>query len=232
MTEAQILIFAKMPRPGSVKTRLVPPLTLREAAAVHAASLRDVIESARRTGAPLRILHDGAPGADDYFAREFPQLESAPQSGGDLGRRLVEGFAGAFASGASVVVAIGADAPTLPTTHLAEGLTATREAGAALGPAADGGYYLVGVRHDLWPAASGLFLGIPWSTAQVFATTAERAAAIGMELRILPRWYDIDRIEDLELARRDAGPDSHLARLLDGRGWPGPTARGGADVPT
>lgn len=219
MTDARILVFARMPRPGSVKTRLVPPLSMREAAAVYAASLKDVIAGARGAGAALRIVHDEAPGADAYFAREFPELEREPQSSGDLGNRLVAAFASAFAAGASVVVAIGADSPTLPATYLREGLTATRKGGAALGPAADGGYYLVGLRHDLWPAARGMFLDIPWSTEQVFESTTQRAAAIGVEPWILPRWYDIDRIEDLELAHRDAPPDSHLARLLDAREW-------------
>ena len=215
MTEAQLLIFARMPQPGRVKTRLVPPLTEREAAAVYAASLKDVIACARRTGAPLRILHDDASGAEEYFAREFPDLEREPQSAGDLGHRLAAAFTNAFAAGASAVAAIGSDAPTLPLSHLQEGLTATRKAGAALGPADDGGYYLIGLRHDIWPAARELFLGIPWSTAQVFETTAQRAAAIGVEPRVLPPWYDIDRIEDLGLARGDARPHSHLARLLD-----------------
>lgn len=216
MTDAQILVFARMPRPGRVKTRLVPPLSMSEAAAVYAASLKDVIDSAGGTGAPLRILHDEAPGAEDFFARDFPDLEREPQAAGDLGNRLVVAFANAFAGGAAVVAAIGADAPTLPTSHLGEGLIATREAGAALGPADDGGYYLVGLRHDLWPAARELFLGVPWSTDRVFDTTVQRAAAIGVQPRVLPRWYDIDRIEDLERARGDAPADSHLARLLHG----------------
>lgn len=216
MTEAHILVFAKMPRPGHVKTRLVPPLTMREAAAVHAACLKDVVAGARLTGARLRILYDEAPGAEDYFARSFAELERERQSAGDLGCRLGNAFANAFAAGASVVVAIGADAPTLPTSHLREGLKATRNAGVALGPAADGGYYLLGLHHDVWPAAREMFRGIPWSTALVFETTARRAAAIGLQPRRLPPWYDIDRIADLELARGDARPDSHLARLLDG----------------
>src|SRR5690606_29884632 len=105
----------------------------------YAASLKDVITGARRTGVPLRIVHDEGSGAEEYFAREFPDLERGPQSAGDLGHRLREAFASAFAAGTSAVVVIGSDSPTLPISHLREGLTATRETGAALGPADDGG---------------------------------------------------------------------------------------------
>jgi uncharacterized protein len=218
VTETQILVFAKMPRPGHVKTRLVPPLTIEEAALVYAASLKDVIAGAMKTGMPLRILYDAEPGADRFFREEFPDLEREPQSVGSLGRRLTDAFAKAFAAGASVVVAIGTDSPTLPSTRLREALAATLETGAAVGPAADGGYYLIGLRQDIWPAAMNLFVEIPWSTDQVFATTMERAAEIGIAPLVLPGWYDIDRIDDLELARRDARPGSYLSRLLESWG--------------
>jgi rSAM/selenodomain-associated transferase 1 len=216
VTEAHLLVFAKAPQAGRVKTRLVPPLTPLEAARVHEASLLDVMAGAMESDAAVRILYDDTTDAAAYFARAFPGVESRPQPAGDLGRRLVEAFAAGFADGAACVVAIGADAPTLPRSYLSDGLAATLEAGAALGPAADGGYYLIGLRRDVWPNAEVLFDDIPWSTDLVCETTRQRAAEIGLPLRVLPQWYDIDRIDDLRLARMHTRADSHLARLLDG----------------
>jgi uncharacterized protein len=214
MTDAHLLVFAKAPQPGCVKTRLVPPLTPEGAAAVYEAALRDVIAGALGSGARVRILFDDTPGAEAYFARAFPELERRPQCAGDLGRRLCAALATRFAEGAESVAVIGADSPTLPGAYLSEGLAALREADGVLGPADDGGYYLIGVRRDAWPEAATLFREVPWSTDRVVQITLQRAAEIGLELRVLARWYDIDRAEDLARARTDARADSHLARLL------------------
>jgi hypothetical protein len=213
--EAHLLVFAKAPQAGRVKTRLVPPLTPLQAARVHEASLLDVVAGAVESGGAVRILYDDTADADAYFARAFPGMQRRPQLAGDLGRRLVNAFAAGFADGAACVVAIGADSPTLPRSYLRDGLAATREAGAALGPADDGGYYLIGLRRDVWPKAEVLFDDIPWSTDLVCETTRQRAAEIGLPVRVLPQWYDIDRIDDLRRARMHARADSHLARLLD-----------------
>lgn len=214
MTDEWLLVFAKAPQPGRVKTRLVPPLTPEEAAAVCEASLRDVIAGARRSGARVGILYDDTPGAAGYFAVAFPDLERQPQSAGDLGRRLFDAFASRFAEGADSVTAIGTDSPTLPTAYLTEGLATPRKAAGVIGPTADGGYYLIGLRRDAWPDAASLFRDVPWSTDRVFQVTLQRAAENGLDLRVLAEWYDIDRVDDLTLARTHARADSHLARLL------------------
>jgi uncharacterized protein len=220
VADARLLIIAKAPQAGRVKTRLVPPLTPREAAAVYEASLHDVVAGAAASGGAVHIVYDDCPGAAAYFERAFPAVPREPQSAGDLGARLAHAFSSAFVTGANVAVAIGADSPTLPASHLAQALAATRETGVALGPADDGGYYLLGLRRDAWPGAEGLFRDVPWSTNAVFEWTVRRAARSGLSVHRLPRWYDIDRIDDLRRARSDARPDSMLARLLAG-GAPG-----------
>jgi uncharacterized protein len=211
--EGDLLVFTKAPHPGRVKTRLVPPLSPEQAAAVHEASLRDVIDAARGADAELRIVYDGTPGAVEWFARAFPDLELRRQAAGDLGTRLREGFAASFHEGADWAIAVGADSPTLPRSYVVEAIEAVRRSDGAIGPTHDGGYYLIGLRCAAWPAAAALFHEVPWSTDRVFRTTCDRAAEIGVDLRVLPAWYDIDHARDLRLALAHAAEGSHLARL-------------------
>jgi uncharacterized protein len=226
VAEGDLLVFSKAPRPGLVKTRLVPPLSPEGAAAVHEACLRDVVQGARRIEARLRIVYDDTPGAAKWFARAFPDLEVRPQSAGDLGTRLKSGFAERFHGGAGWVIAIGADSPTLPLAYVTEAIETVRGATAAIGPTDDGGYYLIGLHRTAWPAAAALFDGVPWSTEQVFQTTRERADEIGLGLRVLPSWYDIDTGDDLRLGLSHAGETTHLARLCTGGGVTLPETRG------
>jgi uncharacterized protein len=111
------------------------------------------------------------------------------------------------------VAIIGADAPTLPRSMLSHGLLATRDADVALGPALDGGYYLVAIRSEAWPRADRIFQEIPWSTERVLERTLERAREAGLEAAILEAWYDIDEYEDVIRAARDVA-DGALARLF------------------
>jgi uncharacterized protein len=214
MPSDRLLVFARRPAPGRVKTRLCPPCTPAQAAAVYDACLRDVIVAAARERATVELRYDAEPGAADYFAAEYPLLRGAAQAGGDLGERMADAFGSAFAAGAERVVLIGSDSPTLPDgvhgaafQHLADG-------DAVLGPTVDGGYYLVGIAAGAWPRASTLFDQVPWSTRDVYAVTLERAASAGLALRVLPGWYDIDVADDLRRAAGDAARDSHLGRWL------------------
>jgi rSAM/selenodomain-associated transferase 1 len=214
-----LAIFAKAPEAGRVKTRLVPPLTAEAAATIYEASLLDVVAAARGAGPVLRLFFDDQPGAANYFRAAFPDIERRPQGDGDLGDRLRDAFGQLFTDGADRAAIIGTDSPTLPRHLLDAGFAAIREpdADVALGPTHDGGYYLVAVRRSAWPAAATLFEAISWSTESVLDETLARAKAIGLDTRLLDRWYDIDRPEDLIAARRDAPVGSHLGRLLEGR---------------
>jgi uncharacterized protein len=209
-----LVIFAKMPHPGGVKTRLAPPLSLAQAAAVHQACVLDVVALATAAVVDVRIFHDDRPGADAYFARAFPGIGLSAQCPGDLGDRLSDAFSRMFAEGVERVVIIGADSPTLPPDRLSEGLAALHRHEIALGPATDGGYYLVAIRRGAWPQARAVFEDIPWSREQVLEMTLARAEAVGFRPHLLEPWYDIDRIGDLERARRDTRAHSHLRKLL------------------
>jgi uncharacterized protein len=214
MAADRLLIFGRRPAAGRVKTRLTPPLPPDEAAAVYEACLRDVIARAARERGQVELWYDAEPGAAAYFDAEFAHLVCRPQSDGDLGARLADAFARSFEDGAARVVIVGSDAPTVPETIYGAAFDDLHDAHAVIAPALDGGYYLIGVAAAGWPSAERLFRAVPWSTDAVFAQTALRAAEAGLDMRVLPGWYDIDRPEDLDRARADLEPDSHLARWL------------------
>ena len=106
------------------------------------------------------------------------------------------------------------DSPTLPDTHFNAAFDTLREAPAVLGPAQDGGYYLIGLNATVWPAARALLQGIDWSKPDVVMQTLQRAAAAGIEVRLLPGWYDVVVPADLDLLRQDALGNSHVAQWL------------------
>lgn len=212
----RILIFAKRPMPGRVKTRLTPALSEADAAAVYEACLEDVVALAQAAGAPVELWFAGVhEDAHDYFAAKFPELTLRAQVQGGLGARLADAFARSFADDAERVVVLGSDSPTLPGAVIGSALDVLAEADAALGPTRDGGYYLVSIRRRSWPRAMALFEGIPWSTAAVLTETLARAAAAKLEVTLMPAWYDIDEVGDLRRARADLDAGSRLGAWLE-----------------
>ena len=186
-----LAVMAKAPRAGEVKTRLVPPLTHAEAALLSACLLRD-------TAANVADIHD----ADGFIvytpadaAAQFRALLPAgcrllAQRGATLGARLINATEDLLAYGYRSVCLINADAPTLPRAHLAAAVARLSQPDecVVLGPADDGGYYLIGLKR----AERQLFTDITWSTSQVCAQTIERARASGLPCELLPAWYDLD----------------------------------------
>ena len=215
MNDRRLIVFARMPAAGRVKTRLVPPLTREQAGAVYEALLLDVVERARATPAAPRIRYDEAPGASAFFAARFPDLCCDPQGPGDLGARLDRTFTEEFASEADCVAVIGSDSPTLPEHELRSAFTALAHNDVVLGPALDGGYYLIALRRAAWPRARVLFASMPWSSEQLLSETQVRLICSGLEWTLLSPWYDVDCMADLRRAVRDSSPESHLARLLN-----------------
>lgn len=212
MAAERAIIFGKLPAAGRVKTRLTPPLPPDEAAALYEASLRDVVVLCAHERARVELWYHAEPRAADYFAREFPHLRSAEQIEGDLGRKMHDAFTRSFADGAERVFIIGSDVPTLPESHLNAALQSLREAEMVIGPTMDGGYYLVGFERSGWPKAASMFDDMAWSTNLVFRTTIERASVAGIDMRVLPAWYDMDTIEDVRQALLDAEQESNLSR--------------------
>ncbi len=194
-------ILAKAPVAGLVKTRLVPPLTPDEAASVARACLLDTLRRGpAAVGAAWTLFLDGE--ADEALRQraEADVVRILPQGDGDLGMRLEGAFARLRAEGAGRIVAIGADSPTLDPARLAEAFDALRAHDMVIGPAEDGGYYLIGLSVD----AGDLFRETPWGTGEVARVAVARAKARGRSIATLPPWYDIDDEATLRRAAREA----------------------------
>ncbi len=202
-----LIIFAKEPRPGQVKTRLCPPLSLKAAARLYRSFLEDTLEEMGRLK-ELELALAYSPEAAAAFFRRLapPGVRLFPQAGRDLGARMHQALKWGLSSGFKVVVLRGADTPDLPGEVILEGRAVLEEARAqvVLGPSRDGGYYLVGLTSP----QPELFRGLSWSTPAVLAETLCRARARSLSVHLLPLWRDIDTSNDLQsfLARPHPPP--------------------------
>lgn len=192
-----LIIFAKYPLPGTVKTRLSPPLTPEEAAALYRCMLEDSVAMARAlSGITPFIFFQNDPGTVEYFKTLVPDILSSPQAGENLGERLKNAFAGTFKHGFTEVAVIGTDSPDLPSEYIFEAFSRLdyEHTDVVFGPAEDGGYYLLGLKR-VWEE---LFRGLPWSSRELLAASIEQAEKLCLGVSLLPSWYDIDTEADLK----------------------------------
>ena len=197
-----IAVMAKAPQPGRSKTRLVPPLTPEQAAGLSAVFLRDITENIAAASkkaaihayiayAPLGMetLFEGhiADGTRLVLADGSPEMPDKVQG---FGRCLLHAIRSLLADGYGAACVLNSDSPTLPTSILTRAAALLAQPGdrAVLGPADDGGYYFLGLKAE----HAHLFEDITWSTESVALQTALRAREIGLELVLLPTWYDVD----------------------------------------
>lgn len=213
MSARRLLLFAKAPVPGRVKTRLVAPggLTVAGAASLHRALVADLANRLSAGAWELVLMWGLTPDAR-------PPAELAPadvpwrrQEGRDLGERLYNGLRWA-AGGADRVAAVGSDHPDLDSARVEEAfdaLDAGREA--VIGPAVDGGYYLIALRRQaLHPR---LFESIAWSAPSVLATTLARVGELGLDSALLPEARDLDTVADLARFRERLERQAELRSL-------------------
>jgi rSAM/selenodomain-associated transferase 1 len=208
-TDRRLLLFTKPAREGRVKTRLIGELTPAEAAMLHFAFLEDLLDRLRKGSFDLRLawaldLEEPVP------AETFPGVPGVRQEGDGLGERLFSTLAAAAAEAPSVA-ALGSDHPTLPlaVVHDAFELLEKGAADVVLGPATDGGYYLIGLRAAA--VVPRLFDGIPWSTDRVLPETLARCEELGLRVELLPEASDVDTPDDLRrLAARFAAEGNSL----------------------
>ena len=202
--DAALLIFAKVPRPGDVKTRLTPVLSPADAARLYTAFLRDTIRQVRPLDVDVRLYL--APPLPDGGVDTLPtDVHLYEQRGDGLGARMQRAFQETLDDGYKRVVVMGSDHPTLPLSFLREAFRTLEEAGSiCLGPTEDGGFYLLGM-SAVYPE---LFADMTYSHSEVFADTLARAGRTDAGLKVLPQWYDVDRPEDLGrmLSDLDEGP--------------------------
>lgn len=202
MNENLLIIFAKYPEPGKVKNRLAAELGTGEAVRVYAACAEKVLAAAASAGSaagydtaiacwPPKKLHEMTRWLD-------PGIPIRAQRGADLGSRMQHAFAEGFSAGHKKIAIIGTDCPAVTQELICRAFALLDSRDAAIGPAADGGYYLIGLRRPV----SVIFENIPWSTGRVLSLTLERLAGSSMTCGLLPQLVDIDRPEDLEYYRR------------------------------
>ncbi|MHB8657656.1 MAG: TIGR04282 family arsenosugar biosynthesis glycosyltransferase [Solirubrobacteraceae bacterium] len=203
MISVTLLVMAKEPLPGRAKTRLTPPCSVEEAAALAAAALTDTIEVAARTPAARKVLvfeGDAGPWCREGF-------ELLPQRGEDLAERL----AAAFEDVDGPALLVGMDTPQLTPELLLDGMRAltNRDVDAVLGPALDGGYWSIGLRAGL----TGAFCGVPMSRQDTLRHQRARLAELGLRVHEQTPLRDVDTIEDARLVAAHA-PHTRFAELL------------------
>jgi rSAM/selenodomain-associated transferase 1 len=207
----RIVLFAKRPRLGRVKTRLCPPLSPQQALELYRAFLADQLRllDRLRRDRMIELCLDGA-----WEAAELPQplpqdLRITEQGPGDLGLRMLRALRRGREGGRSASVIVGADCPTLPVARVEHALRClARKAQAVLVPAEDGGYVLIGMGEP----SSALFHEIPWGTSEVLELTLRRAASNRIEPEILDSWYDVDDAEGLKRLQADVATPPGVAR--------------------
>jgi rSAM/selenodomain-associated transferase 1 len=210
----QLGVFAKYWQPGLVKTRLAATIGAEAASRLHREFLTTIL--ARCGGLVERsVLAFTPPDRRDEFLRiAGDRWQVEPQSDGDLGQRMRAYFESAFSRGAQRVLLIGADSPDLPRAFIRQALSQLAQVPIVLGPADDGGYYLIGMRAPI----PDVFSAIEWSSPAVWQQTIARLRTLGCDFAQLPAWYDVDDASTLlrlqvELAQCDQH-EPPLMRLL------------------
>ncbi len=207
--------MAKAPREGGVKTRLIGALSAAEAADLYANFLRDtfvLMEAVRDERESLSLVLCFTPegSEEDFESIEREGSLMLAQRGDDLGQRLTNCFADLFEFGFDSAVVIGGDSPTLPEEIMIEALDRlVADHDLVVGPAADEGYYLIGMRK----LHARIFEDIPWSDDRTLAATEARAGEIGLNLIKLPVWYDVDTPEELDRLKRELSEDKSAAQF-------------------
>lgn len=203
--QARLILFTRYPEPGRTKTRLIPALGAQGAAALQRRMSEVIIGQMMQfagqypVSPEIRYADGNQQAMEAWLSSDIPCLA---QGEGDLGDRLRRAFAQAFTQGAQAVVVIGADCPGLTPALFAQAFAALDTQDLVLGPAMDGGYYLVGLNQP----APTLFSEISWGSGEVLAATLKQAQALALSTHMLEPLADVDRPEDLR--HFDYHPDS------------------------
>lgn len=226
-----IILFAKAPEPGKVKTRLTPFLSKTDAAKLQEAFTRDLLEMTAqitKTGA-VQCAIACTPEIEHPFFKQCGEkydLRFILQKGKDLGERMHNALFWGFKNGFEKVLIIGCDSPTLPAAFIQQAFEKLSHTDIILGPGLDGGYYLIGTRkmtNTKQQALASLFTGLAWGTETVLTDTLEILNTQKYDYDLLPFWYDIDKPADLVflkehlkyLRRQQEGLPQATTKMLD-----------------
>jgi rSAM/selenodomain-associated transferase 1 len=201
-----IVLFVKYPSAGRVKTRLAQIIGPHNAARMYEHFVHDIIGAVRTVAAPVWIFFDPPHQKKQFQNWLGNNFSYAAQSGVDLGQKMKNAFQHVFAAGFSEALLMGSDIPDLPVEHLERGLKALQADKVVVGPAGDGGYYLIGfTEHNFLPE---VFENIRWGTDTVYEQTLNTLRKRRRKAFQLPRWNDVDTAEDLkEMLSRNQSTD-------------------------
>ncbi len=189
-----LIVVAKRPASGQTKTRLSPPLSPDQAAALYECFLRDTLDLVRRVPDVQPVIAYLPCEAEAYFAHLAPDFDRVVQTGSDLGARLDHALTHYLTHGYERVAVMNSDGPTLPLDYLSAAFEVLSDhVDVVLGPSDDGGYYLIGLKQP----APRLLRDVQMSTPRVTADTLILAEAEGLRVQLLPAWFDVDDVESL-----------------------------------
>jgi hypothetical protein len=209
-----ILLFVKAPLRGQVKSRLAAVLGQDAALELYRNFVLDILESIEKIGIPCTVCYHPPGGGKTVKSWLGGRLQYMPQEGNDLGERMERAFRRAFSEGAARAVLIGSDIPDLPPALLRDAVGRLDRTGAVIGPAKDGGYYLIGFRNDAF--FPGIFRGMEWSADTVLSKTLRVLEQEQREVSVLPSWQDVDTIDDLkDLMSRNRNGNFSAGRTMN-----------------
>lgn len=203
-----IIIMAKIPRAGNVKTRLQPFLSPEQCAEISEAFLADAMGKTQNAADEL-IIAFSPPSERDYFTKFENKFRFVEQKGANLGEKMLNAFQFAFLNNPDAVVMIGTDSPTFPPEFVRQAFVYLKNTDAVLGKTEDGGFYLIGLRV----LQKEIFENVEWSSAQTFEQTAQNIKNLGLKFSLLPVWYDVDFPEDLARLEKDLMENSTIAPI-------------------
>lgn len=194
-----LIVFAKEAQRGAVKTRLRSYLSEEQCVNLYKSFLKDTVDIARKINCETRIMAYESNGKSPEFLKKISNdFKFYKQKGKNLGQRLYNAFKFAAKSGSSKTVIIGSDSPDLPKSYINKAFNKLNNSDLVLGPAYDGGYYLIGLREP----CKEIFENIKWSSSSVFKQTLEKAKKARKKVAVLGLWHDIDTPQDLKYLKK------------------------------
>ena len=194
-------MFARYPEKGKVKSRLILNGDESPVADLYRCFIEDLIEKVSTGNYQFCLAYDPPEREKDFVELIGRGFSYTPQMGADLGKRMCNAFTGCFLKGFQSVVIIGSDSPDLPGAFIEEAFESLETNGAVIGPTFDGGYYLIGFARDSF--SSRVFENMEWSTDRVFPETMQRFREAAVSVHVLPRWRDMDRLEDIHTLMKE-----------------------------
>ncbi len=202
-----IIIMAKVPIAGTVKTRLHPLLSVEQSATLAECLLRDTVNKAKFLSNELIIAYTPVEKLDVLLAILSNEQIFTEQKGANLGDKMFHAFEFAFSRNSDAVVMIGTDSPTFPAQFITQAFEMLPETDAVLGETADGGFYLFGLRK----LKKEIFETVEWSSPKTFEQTARNIENLDLKLSLLPNWYDVDTPDDLKRLKKDLSKNPSIA---------------------